>query len=367
MADPFAQFMSYSNPARQEELDDLGKELMLLRQAQVAGVQEGFQRPELDQSQVMATAIASLLPVVAGYMMNKEKGGAIGAQAGGLIGTSVLGGLAEEQKQANERNKLLYETRRDEMKDLRASRKELTRQDLEAADDAALKGIGLEADKELQRMKDTAAMDRVGKREEAKSNETIKSNDRLTGTEGERLRRAYSQNQAVRGAGKTIAAADWIGSLLGGGSAVEAGQIATQLSVLAGEVGVKTEGDIARSLPKNLQSEATRIFNYMNGDVRDPLTEKTRAAIAALAVRARASATQRISLAREALRRQAPAIAPFSYRQGPDAINTLIDALGTEYELATPPPHSVRESLTFTPEQVRAKMEQRARDKGLLK
>lgn len=168
---------AYTNPLRQAEEDQLSKVLASLKAEQLQGIQKGYQQPELSESQVFTTAVASLLPIVAGYMLNKEKGGAVGAQAGGLIGQGVFQGLEQERKLEAEKQKLLNEARKDELKDTRAELKDVRKAGMQAEDQFALEGVKQKGDIELQndKQKFTKAQDEfkeAGKNARAGDRET---------------------------------------------------------------------------------------------------------------------------------------------------------------------------------------------------
>ncbi len=335
---------AYTNPLRQAEEDQLSKVLASLKAEQLQGIQKGYQQPELSESQVFTTAVASLLPIVAGYMLNKEKGGAVGAQAGGLIGQGVFQGLEQERKLEAEKQKLLNEARKDELKDTRAELKDVRKAGMQAEDQFALEGVKQKGDIELQGIKDAAAMSRtralVAGRDKGREDSEKKSDDRLAGQEARAVRAEYYSLPIVKSAAESAEAAAWIKTLLQGGTAVDAGQIAGQLTMLAGEVGVKTEGDIARNLPPNLRGQAAKLHNYMTGSVDETIPPDARRAIAALADKAAASAQRKLGQGREVIRKRVEATAPYSFSTRPDALGGLIDSLGTEY-LQSPAPTAI--------------------------
>ena len=336
----------YTNPQRDQQIAELDEMLMGLKTQQGELANSFTDRQPLNPSQLFTTAVASLVPILVGYAANGAKGGAIGAQAGGALGANVIGGMMEDQKLNSQKNKALYELSREEARDLRTERRQLETQAAQAID-ANLRQEDQQAFLSGENAKREAGM------EARAAGRADKSDDRLLGSEGERVRKAYMGMPLVKSAQKSIEAATWMKGLLQGGTAIDAGQLSTQLPILAGEVGVKTDKDVARNLPDNLQSESTKVWNYINGDVSDPLTPQTRQAILALTERAYASAVTRLGAAKDSLRGQSGAIAPYANRKGKDALDNLFNSLGSEYTALNQQKPSVQfGGKTYSPDQV---------------
>lgn len=224
------------------------------------------------------TAVAGALPALLGKLFGGDRGLQAGAE-GGLVGAGTSMKLGADERARKEKyGALTAKTKLDQAKELD---KDARLYDMEAS-----KG-GLQSamqDERIESSEGIAKMQEGGRWGRHAENMALRK--QLAETAEEKAAKARSDKEFQQkgvldtrfdkkakelGIPKIQKTAQDMRGLLAKGTAISEGQIATMLSIMSGEVGVKTQKDIERSAPFPISTTVTKFFNYLTGDRKGPI------------------------------------------------------------------------------------------------
>jgi hypothetical protein len=131
-----------------------------------------------------------------------------------------------------------------------------------------------------------------------------------------------------------------IENLINSDSAMGQGQLGAALSRLSGEVGVLTDQDIARVMPKSAKQDLTKLWNYFTGQSEPGLTQAQKAAAIQLLQNKRTAIDTDLNSVGQEVQTRAPYLAPSLHQTG--ALPKVLQGLGVASKSPgqSPPPEA---------------------------
>lgn len=335
---------------REERLSQIDQALAAIQKEQQGRLGTMNEETPMTGDQMLATAIAGFLPMVMGKMIAGNAGLAGGADVGMKSATSAMDMFGKEGEKKKAKAKLEYDSAKEQLKELMNQRQDLQKQAFGAEDSMNLekyktsKAFGLQNDDQdfalqLEKLRQAGMNSRSAAALSAANNRSNEEDARskrfedirllqLEGNEANRLVQKFQANPLVKSAASSMQAASRIQSALQNPSSVTAGQLGTQLAVLAGEVGMKTEGDIQRNLGDTLFKRYTSAKNFLMNNAESTIAPEQAQAIQALVNEMLPKAQARVSAVRQEMENSG--LAPYLAREG--KLDKVIESLGSSID-----------------------------------
>lgn len=289
---------SYMNPQRTARLYEIDAAMNALQKVQTERALAAQTTPNMTGDQAFATTIVSALPLILGRIFAGNSGGALGGAIGAGIAKGATEGYDKKNEEAQARAKAEYDLGKGELSDLQQQKRALQTQGYAAEDALRLEGTRQGNREEMFEKNQSAINDRLN-RAAGIRNEGLNLREKgILGSESNRLAAKFQGNPFVKSAVNSINAANNIDTLMANPSSVTAGQVATQLAVLAGESGMKTEGDIRRNLGDTFAKRYAEFQNFATNSADSPLPPAQVAAIKELTSAMRPLAEKKIAAVR---------------------------------------------------------------------
>lgn len=315
----------YMNPGRVSRLNEIDVALKELQKAQTERALASQTTPRMTGDQAFATTVASALPLILGRLFAGNSGGAIGGQVGLGIAKGAEAGYDKQNQEAQAKSKAEYDLGKIEQTDLTQQKRSLQSQGYAAEDALRMEGMR-QGNREELFNKEQSAINQRSANSAGLRNQGINLREKsILGSESNRLSTKFQGNAFIKSAVSSINAANNIDTLMANPSSVTAGQAATQLAVLAGEVGVKTDRDISRNLGPTAGKLYVETQNYLTNNADSPLPAAQVNAIKQLTAAMRPLAEKKIEAVRQEIR--GSGLAPLTEAKG--LLDGIIMSLGS--------------------------------------